>query len=142
MKVAHAGVVLKDIPQKAMSMRTHSTGVRFRAGNVLIYLLSFVLVASAATKLLQIQPVASRMAALGFYGGKLIFISVLEIASAFLFTYPRTRSFGLLMVSAYLGGAIAAHVGHDQPLFQPAIVLALCWLGAWLRHPGTLSSTN
>jgi hypothetical protein len=82
------------------------------------------------------------MTALGFDGNKLVLIAVLEIASTIFFAYTRTRSFGLLMVSAYLGGAIATHVGHNQPPFQPAVVLALFWLAAWLRHPEMLWSMN
>ena len=125
-----------------MSTSTRGTGVRFRVGAILVYLLSLVLVGSALAKLGQIPKVASQMAGFGVDGNKLIFIAVPEIASAILFAYTHTRSFGLLMVSAYLGGAIATHVGHNQPPFQPAIVLALFWLTAWLRHPEMFLSIN
>ena len=142
MKLAHAGVVLKDVsPQDSeISSSTPRTRLRFRVGNGLTYLLSFLLVGSATAKLAHVPKVATQMAGLGFDGGKLVFIAVLEIISALLFAYPRTRPFGLLMVSAYLGGAIAAHVGHDQTGLQPAIVLALIWLGTWLRNPEMLGS--
>ena len=143
MKLAHAGVVLKDLPPESTEINssTHRTGLRFRVGNGLTYFLSFLLVASATAKLAQApKAVITQMAGLGFDGGKLVFIAVLEIMSALLFAYPRTRTFGLLMVSAYLGGAIAAHIGHDQTGLQPAIVLALIWLGTWLRYPEMLGS--
>ena len=143
MKLAHAGVVPKDVAQSRQNPNSATpTRARLRTGNVLVFLLSAVLAGSAAVKLLQVPPVVAQMAVLGFDGGKLIFISFLEIASALLFAYPRTRSFGLLMVSAYLGGAIATHVGHDQLPLQPAILLALIWLAAWLRHLPTLSVSN
>jgi hypothetical protein len=144
MKVAQAEVGQKEITQRNLNANrvTHSTSVRLRAGNFLVYFLPIVLVGSAAAKLLRISPVVSGMAVLGFGGGKLISIAVLEIVSALLFAYPRTRGFGLLMVSAYLGGAIATHVGHDQFPLQPAIVLALFWLAIWLRHPQTFSLSN
>jgi hypothetical protein len=77
---------------------------------------------------------------MGFDGNKLIFIAILESLSAVLFLVPLTRSFGLLMVSAFMGGAIATHVGHDQPFIQPAMVLVIFWLGTWLRHPQILWS--
>jgi hypothetical protein len=143
MKLAHAGVVLKDVPHESTGINssTRRTGLRFRVGNGLTYFLSFALVASAAAKLTHIpKVVTTQMAGLGFDGGKLVFIAVLEVISALLFAYPRTRTFGLLMVSSYLGGAIAAHVGHDQTGLQPAIVLALIWLGTWLRNPEMLGS--
>lgn len=124
-----------------MGTSTLSAG-RFRTGTILVYFLSLLLIGSAAVKLVGIPIITSQMAALGFYGGKLIFIAVLESVSAILFAFPRTRSFGLLLVSAYLGGAMATHVSHDQALFRPAIVLAMCWLAVWLRHPEMLWSFN
>jgi hypothetical protein len=74
------------------------------------------------------------MAALGFDGPRFIIIDVLELASATLFLVPKTRPFGLLLVSAVLGGAIAAHLGHGQPPVPPAALLALIWIGTWLRN--------
>jgi hypothetical protein len=52
---------------------------------------------------------------------------VLEIGSAILFLIPLTRDIGLLLVSAYFGGAIATHMGHGEPVMQPAIILAIFW---------------
>jgi len=123
---------------------TRITSGRFRAGTVLIYVLSLLLVASAAVKFARVPEPASQLTELGFGGGNLTLIAALEIASAALFAFPRSRSFGLLLVSAYLGGAVAAHVGHDQFLaaFRPAIVLALIWFAAWLRHPEVLWSAQ
>jgi hypothetical protein len=142
MNLTHAGVVQKDVtPRQGINViAANPSPVRLRTGNGLIYFSSFLLLGSAAAKLLPVQPVAIGMAALGFFGSKLIFIAFLEIASALLFAYPPTRSFGLLMLSAYLGGAIAVHVGHDQLPLQPAIVLAAVWLSVWLRYPESLRS--
>ncbi len=94
-------------------------------GNALIFLGGLMLIGSAGAKLAHVPKVAAELGAMGFDGNKLIFIAILEILSALLFLIPVTRSFGLLMVSAYMGGAIATHVGHDQPAIQPAFVLAI-----------------
>jgi hypothetical protein len=119
------------------------SSARRRAGTVLVGFLSVVLVASAAAKLIPIPEVGSQMAELGFAGSRLTFIAVLEISSAVLFAFPRSRWIGLLMVSAYLGGAIATHIGHGQFLkLQPEIVLALIWLATWLRHPQVFHRAN
>ena len=87
-----------------------------------------------------LQEFVKSVRSMGFDGHKLMFIAVLEVLSALLFLIPFTRSIGLLMASAYLGGAVATHVGHDQPFIQPAIVVAVLWLGACLRHPQILWS--
>jgi DoxX-like family len=103
-------------------------------GNILIALGGILLFGSAAAKLSHVPKVVMQMAAMGFGGNKLLFIALLEIASAVLFLIPLTRSFGLLLVCSYLGGAIATHLQHDQSIVPPSIVLALIWLGVWLRH--------
>src|SRR5438552_11633423 len=124
-------------------MQTNSSLVgkkRRITGTVLMVLASVMLMGSAGAKLAHVPKVVTELGAMGFDGNKLIFIAMLEILSAVLFLIPVTRSFGLLMVSAYMGGAIATHVGHDQPFIQPAMVLVIFWLGTWLRHPQILRS--
>jgi sorbitol-specific phosphotransferase system component IIC len=143
MKAANPEMVLNTIPAKGLARTslTASPGLRSRVGNVLTYFLSALLFVSAFLKF-AVPKVIEQMGMVGFAGGRLHFIAVLEILSALLFVNPKTRSFGLLMVSAYLGGAIAAHVGHNQLGFQPAIVLSLFWLATWLRHPETFAGKN
>jgi hypothetical protein len=124
-------------------MQTNSSliGKRRRiTGTALVVLASVMLIGSAGAKLAHVPKVVTELGAMGFDGNKLIFIATLEILSAVLFLVPVTRSIGLLMVSSYMGGAIATHVGHDQPLIQPAMVLVIFWLGTWLRHPQILWS--
>lgn len=117
-------------------------GARRVAGNILIFLTGLVLIGSAGAKFAQVPMVVSQLGALGFAGSKLMIIAALEILSALLFLVPRTRPIGLLMFSAYMGGAISAHMGHNEPVYQPAFVLTLAWLGAWLRHPEYFSMFN
>ena len=101
--------------------------------NILIFLPGIVLLGSSLAKFAHVPKVVARMAALGFDGPRLMIIAVLELASAALFLLPKTRPFGLLLVSAYLGGAISAHLGHGQPPVPPAVFLALIWMGTWLK---------
>src|SRR5262245_56216643 len=120
-------------------MSNLSTGsVRRTAGNILIFLGGLALIASAATKFAHITPVVNQLTAIGFDGGRLMIIATLEVFSAAMFLIPRTRSIGLLLISSYMGGAIAAHLGHREPVYQRAFVLALLSIGAYLRHPGIL----
>jgi DoxX-like family len=110
------------------------------AGNVLMFLGGFVLVASSIAKLAHVPKVVNELGAMGFDGNRLLMIAIVELASALLFVLPLTRSAGLLLVSSYMGGAIATHVQHSQPFIQPAIILALMWVGIWLRNPQVLWS--
>jgi hypothetical protein len=112
------------------------------AGLVLICLGSIVLIGSAGAKFAHVPKVVNDLGAMGFENGRLTMIAVAEVISALLFLLPFTRSIGLLLASAYMGGAIATHVQHGQPFIQPAMILALLWAGAWLRHPQVLWSMN
>jgi hypothetical protein len=120
-------------------MNTRSRPIRI-AANVLIFLGGIALAGSALAKIAHVPIVVTQMAAVGFFGGRLLLIALLESICAVLFLIPITRSIGLLLVSGYLGGAIATHIGHGQPPFQPAFLLILLWLGIWLRHPEILWS--
>jgi hypothetical protein len=111
---------------------------------VLIVLSGFVLALSAGMKFAGVPAVVHQMAVAGFGGGKLTLIASLETACSALFLWPRARSLGLLLVSSYLGGAICTHIqaGEYGHAFQPALILSLAWIGAWLRHPQMLWSVN
>jgi hypothetical protein len=115
---------------------------RVKAGNILIYLLGSLLVIMAAAKLAHVPQLASQLAVLGFGGSRLILVGALEVVSALLFMIPAARSFGLLLLTAFLGGAVSAHVAHGEVPFQPVFMIGMIWLAAWLRHPEILWSLS
>lgn len=94
---------------------------------------------SAIAKFAHVPKVVDQMALAGFSDEKLTLVAALEILSAVLFLYPKTRSFGLLFLSAFLGGAICVHVqmGELPKAVGPAMFLTFAWIGSWLRHPQT-----
>ena len=63
-----------------------------------------------------------------------------ELASAILLLIPRTSSLGLLLTSAFWGGAICLHMSKAEPFVMQSALLLLTWLGAYLRIPGIFSS--
>jgi hypothetical protein len=111
---------------------------------VLIFVLGLAVVTSSMVKFAGVQGVVHSMAAEGFSEGKLTLVAMLEIISAALFLYRRTRSFGILMLSSFLGGAICTHVqmGAYAKAIGPFVLLALLWVGTWLRHPQALWSSD
>ena len=80
----------------------------------------------------------------GFGSEKITLVAALELLSALLFLLPVTRSVGLPFASAFLGGAIAAHVraGEFAGALWPALFMSVCWMGVWLRYPEVLWSLN
>ena len=57
--------------------------------------------------------------------------------STLLYAVPRTAFLGALLLTAYLGGAVATHVRADSPLFSHTLfgvyLGAIVWGGLWLR---------
>jgi hypothetical protein len=120
---------------KKMTTAPRVSKVRNIVSNILIFLPSIALLASSFTKLAHVSAIVAQMTAVGFSGPRLMVVTVLELASAVVFLVPKTRPFGLLLVSAYLGGAVSAQLGHGLPPEPPAVLLALIWIGTWLKNP-------
>jgi hypothetical protein len=54
-----------------------------------------------------------------------------------LYAIPQTSVFGAILLTGYLGGAVATHVRVGDPLFShvlfPVYLGVLIWLGIYLR---------
>src|SRR5580700_991344 len=67
-------------------------------------------------------------------------IGVGELASAILLLIPRTSSLGLLLTSAFWGGAICLHISKAEPFVIQSAFLLVTWVGGYLRVPGAFGS--
>ncbi len=63
-----------------------------------------------------------------------------EVASALLYAFPLTASLGVLLLSAYMGGAIVTHMANGEPYIVQSIILIVIWLGYYLQYPEMLIS--
>lgn len=50
-----------------------------------------------------------------------------------LYAVPRTAVLGAVLVTAYLGGAVATHVRAGEPFSIPIVIGVLVWAGLYLR---------
>jgi hypothetical protein len=81
-------------------------------------------------------PVTEAFAQLGYPLRLSIGLGVLELLFTLLYAIPRTAFFGALLLTAYLGGAVATQLRIDAgwfPTIFPVIVAALLWTGLALR---------
>jgi hypothetical protein len=63
-------------------------------------------------------------------------IVIAEIVCALLFAIPRTAVLGAILISAYLGGAVATHVHAGELNFWiPPIFAIIAWIALLLREP-------
>jgi hypothetical protein len=104
-------------------------------GWVLTALLAFVFISSASMKLIGSAEALKGATAIGLSAGVFKLIGVVEVLSIVLFIIPRTGVVGTLLLAAYLGGAIATHLEHQQPATVPVIIEILLWITAVIRFP-------
>ncbi|RYE16365.1 MAG: DoxX family protein [Sphingobacteriaceae bacterium] len=112
-----------------------STKTRNIIGWVLTAVLAFVFFGSASMKIMGGAGAAKGAAGFGLTPEILRMIGVVEILSIVLFIIPRTGLLGTLLLAAYLGGAVATHLEHGQPVFAPVILQCIVWITATIRFP-------
>lgn len=94
------------------------------------------LLIDGAMKLAAPAPVVEASADLGLGAGVLPGLGVLLLACLFVYLMPRTAALGAVLLTGYLGGAIATHVGvglEPVSLAFPLVLGALLWGGLYLR---------
>jgi len=120
----------------ARTTRAPSPGAVW-TGRTLSTIISLLLGFDATMKLLQIAPVLKASAQLGYSAHAVFGIGVVLAVCVALYAIPRTAIFGALLLTGYLGGAIATHVRAGDPLFThvlfPIYVAAVAWTGLALR---------
>jgi hypothetical protein len=115
-----------------------STRARW-GGRILSGIPALFLAFDATIKLAGLEPVSEAFLRLGMSPGLATAIGVLELACLALYLLPRTAALGAVLLTGYLGGAVALHVRVGDPLlshvFFPSYLGALLWLGLFLRDP-------
>jgi hypothetical protein len=60
-------------------------------------------------------------------------LGFVEIACTAIYLFPRTAVLGAILLTGYLGGAVATHVRIHDHFFFPIIVGMVVWGGLYLR---------
>jgi small basic protein len=105
------------------------------AGRIISAIPVLMLIFSAVLKLIKPAPVVQEFARLGYPESLTLGLGIVELACAIIYAIPRTAVFGAILVTAYLGGAVATHVRIGDLFFNPIIPGILVWLGLYLRDP-------
>jgi len=107
------------------------------AGRLLSSLAVLFLLFDSTGKLLQVQPVIDGTIQLGYPRDIVFSLGVILLSCVLAYVIPRTSVLGALLLTGYLGGAVATHVRVENPLFShvlfPTYVAALLWGGLILR---------
>ena len=109
------------------------------AGWVMSGLVIAFLLMDATMKLLALPIVIESCVGLGWNGGadQARELGVILLACTLLYAAPQTAMLGAILLTGYLGGAVAAHVRIGSPLFSHVLfgvyLGVLLWGGLYLR---------
>lgn len=99
-------------------------------------LLIAFLLSDAIPKILKLGVAVDGSADLGYPEGVVVPIGVALLVSTILYALPRTAFIGAILLTGYLGGAIATQVRLEDPWFLfPAVLAILTWVGLAMRQP-------
>ena len=121
-----------------MQTDTSTSPAMLWTGRVLSGLAILFFLMDGVMKLFKPAVVVTATLGLGFPESEIVGIGVVALISIVLYAVPRTATFGAILLTGYLGGAIASKVRIEAPLFDIvfALVFALfIWGGLWLRDP-------
>ena len=106
-------------------------------GRILSGLAILFLVFDTVIKLLARPEVADSMQQLGYPTELGFVIGIIELVCLVAYIVPATSVIGAILLTGYLGGAIATHLRLENPLFThilfPTYIAALIWGGLYLR---------
>jgi hypothetical protein len=60
-------------------------------------------------------------------------IGIVELMCVVIYVFPRTRVLGAILMTGYLGGAIATHVRVGEAFVLPLLLGIAAWAGLFLR---------
>ena len=106
----------------------------FLAGWVLTVLLSLFLLMGVVFTFAQPEKAAEGMVKAGYPKHTMLPIMIVELICVLLYLLPRTAVLGAVLLTGYLGGAVATHVRIDEWQFVIAVAVGVVvWLSLYLR---------
>jgi hypothetical protein len=104
-------------------------------GRILSALAVLFLLFDATLKFVKPPAVVEGTIALGYSPSQITPIGITLLICVILYCIPNTQILGAILLTGYLGGAVATHVRHGDPLFSH--ILAPTYLGVFLWQAST-----
>jgi DoxX-like family len=105
------------------------------AGRIISLWPVFVVLSSATWKLTRNAWYVGEFARIGWPDHALPLLAFLQLGCILLYIIPQTSVLGAILLSGYLGGAIATYVriGESGPVMVPLSTSVIAWIGLYLR---------
>ena len=109
----------------------------FWTGRILSALAILFLLFDSVIHLMVIDPVVQAFKQLGYPVEIAVPLGIIELVCLIIYVIPRTSILGAVLLTGYLGGAVATQVRVSAPLFStelfPIYIGVLLWGGLYLR---------
>jgi hypothetical protein len=107
------------------------------AGRIISGLTALFLLFDGVLKLVKPAPVVEGTVRLGYPESVILSLGIVLLVCTVLYVIPPTAVLGAILLTGYLGGAVATHVRVSDPLFShvlfPVYLGVLLWGGLYLR---------
>ena len=107
------------------------------AGRIVSALPVLFLLMDGVMKLIKPAPVVEATVGLGYPEAVIVPLGIVLLFCTVLYAIPQTSVLGAILLTGYLGGAVATHVRVGNPLFThmlvPVYLGLLIWGGLYLR---------
>jgi hypothetical protein len=117
---------------------TSISRARLWAGRVVSALPALFLLLDGAMKLPKPSFVVEATTGLGYPEYLIVPLGVVVLVCTILYVIPQTAVLGAILLTGYLGGAVASHARHEDgpfAIFFPVVFGILIWGGLVLRDP-------
>lgn len=108
------------------------------AGYILSGLPALFLLIDAVGKFVKPAAVVEGTQQLGYSESVILPLGIILLVSTIIYLFPRTSILGAILLTGYLGGAVATHVRVGSPLLShilfPVYLGVMLWLGLYLRE--------
>jgi hypothetical protein len=134
---AHAATATTSTTAPVAATSTSPGRAARWTGRIMSGLVVAFMAFDAAMKLARLPLVIKGTVELGYPVSSIVPMGIILLTCVVLYLIPRTAILGAVLLTGYLGGAIATHVRVGNPLFThvlaPIYVAAFVWAGLYLR---------
>jgi hypothetical protein len=127
-----------DTDNRSVQPVTVSKG-RLWTGRILSTLPVLFMLMDGVMKLMKPDFVVKATVQLGFPENVIAPLGIIVLICTILYAIPQTAVLGAILLTGYLGGAVATHVRGGDPLFShilaPVYFAVILWIGLYLREP-------
>lgn len=99
-------------------------------------LVSGMLLMGSVNNLLQTEMAMKGSAEMGYPSSSVLYLGIFLTISTILYIFPKTTYLGAILLTGWLGGAVATHIIHGDEFSKvvfPPIFGIVMWLAPWLR---------